>query len=172
MKKNIKKITPASFDDIRIIGINSSLIDFKLAWSINNKLSFNFVRYDDIFENGAQYAFYYYDTGETGNTFNLVSLVHKGTYWQQTSPRIDFMLIIRNEFAQTKLNDLVKSIREIPSISYAFVMDPQTNNSIFTILETVELHEIDILNEMKERNNIKIVKEEMRRKKELNQSPQ
>ena len=168
MKKNIKKISPTSFDDIKIIGINSSLADFKLAWNINNKLSINFVRYNDIFENGAQYAFYYYDTGETGNTFNLVSLVYKGTYWQQTSPRIDFMLIIRNYIAPTKLNEMLKSIREIPGIGYAFIMDPLSDNSIGLLLETIELHEIDLLNEMQKRNNIKAVKEEMRKKK-LNQ---
>ena len=171
MKKNIKKITPASFDDIKIIGINSSLIDFKLAWNINNKLSINFVRYTDIMEDGAQYAFYYYDTGETGNTFNLVSLVYKGKYWQVTSPRIDFMLIVRNNITQIKLNEMLKSIREIAGVSYAFIMDPQSDNSIGILLETIELHEIDMLEEMRKRNNINAVKEEMRQKA-LNQSLQ
>lgn len=171
MKKNIRKINPASFNDITIIGINTTLIDYKLAWFINNKLSINFVRYKDIFENGAQYSFYYYDTGENGNTYNLVSLNYRGSYWQTTSPRSDFMLIIRNKLKTISLNEMLADIREIDGVNYAFVLDPQTSKTIGTMLETIELHEINILNEIQMRNNIKAVREEMRQKA-LNQSLQ
>ena len=46
MKKN--KLLIAPFDDIHIIGVNSTLVDYKLAYYLNEKLNFNFVRLNDI----------------------------------------------------------------------------------------------------------------------------
>ncbi len=179
MKNNIIKIEPAGFDDITIIGINSSLADFKLAWLINKKLSFNFVREKDIMENGAQYAFFFYkeNDDETGNAYNLVSLICKGKYWRVTSPRIDFMLIIRKKNHSFKLDETLLKLREIPGVGYAFVMDPFSDNSLSLLLETIELHEIDILDEKDQQKDIKVIREEVKKREELRlkmltQSPQ
>lgn len=166
--KSKPTISPASYDNIKIIGINTSLIDFKLAWFINNKLSTNFVRHGNIVENGAQYAFFYFDTGETGNTYNLVSLTYKGSNWIRTSPRLDYMLIIRNYIAPNKLDDMRLRIMEIPNINYAFALDQKSIDAINPILDTIEMHEISIISAMKQRNTLKAVKEEMKEKR-LNQ---
>ena len=48
MNPKDRKIQIASFDDTTVIGINSSLPDYKLAWSINHKLSIDLARYDDL----------------------------------------------------------------------------------------------------------------------------
>ena len=47
MKKN--KLVVSPFDDIHIIGINSALTDYKLAYYIGNTLKFNFIRLKEIF---------------------------------------------------------------------------------------------------------------------------
>ena len=62
-----KKIQIASFDDTTVIGINSSLPDYKLAWSINNQLSIDLMRYDDLEFEGATFSFFYYTAGENYN---------------------------------------------------------------------------------------------------------
>ena len=75
MKPKSNKIQIASFDDTTVIGINSTLIDYKLAWSINNKLSLDLARYDDLIFEGAPFSFFYYNAGENYNVYNLVSLM-------------------------------------------------------------------------------------------------
>lgn len=169
MKNNIIKLTPIEFDDIVIIGITSNLADFQLAWFINNKLSFNFVREKDIMKNGAQYAFYFYDPDKEGNytTFNLVSLKYKGNYWRTASPRIDYLLIIRDRLSSDKLNEMIDKLNEIPDIGYVLTIDPSTDISLASILETIELHEVDILDEKNKENDIKTIKERVNKIEEL-----
>ena len=59
MKKN--KLTIEPFDDIQIIGISSTLADYKLAYFFNNDLNFKFIRLDDILlDQQHPYAFFYY----------------------------------------------------------------------------------------------------------------
>ena len=64
MKKN-KLLVAAPFDDIHIIGINATLVDYKLAYYLNECLNFNFVRLKDILlDESHPYAFFYYNAGE------------------------------------------------------------------------------------------------------------
>ena len=46
MKKN--KLVIAPFDDIHLIGINTTLADYKLAYYFNELLHFNLVRLKEI----------------------------------------------------------------------------------------------------------------------------
>ena len=48
MNPKNRKIQIASFEDTTVVGINSSMVDYKLAWNINTKLSIDLVRYDDL----------------------------------------------------------------------------------------------------------------------------
>ena len=57
MNPKEKKIKIASFDDTVVVGINSALVDYKLAWNINNKLSLDLIRYDDLIFEGAPFWF-------------------------------------------------------------------------------------------------------------------
>ena len=50
-KEKLEILQP-SFDDTCVIGINSGLPDYKLAWLINNKLPIHLERQDDIIKNG------------------------------------------------------------------------------------------------------------------------
>ena len=60
MKKN--KLLIAPFDDIHIIGINTAIVDYKLAYYLNEKLNFNFVRLNDILLDEIRpYAFFYFN---------------------------------------------------------------------------------------------------------------
>lgn len=163
-KNNHKEdIKLASFDDIKVIGINTSLIDFKLAWHINQALSINLARYDDIQVEDIEYSFYYYTAGEKSNVYNLVSLTRNNNTWMSLSPRVDYILIIRNDITAERLNHIVKSIRGINAIGHAFLMDLNKNKDLFIALETIELHEIGLMEKWKKRKNLKTLKQEMKK---------
>ena len=60
MKKKTKFVVEP-FDDIRIIGINTGMQDYQLAWNINKFLKLNLVRYKDVIsEDGDFFSFYLY----------------------------------------------------------------------------------------------------------------
>ena len=148
MKKKTKFVVEP-FDDIRIIGINTGMLDYQLAWNINNSLKLNLVRYKDVIsESGEYYSFYLYDAGENANTFNLVALSNEESKWVSFSPQTDYLLIIRNYIKDTDYQSLLAKIKSIPKVIYAYSVDLGKNSKIDTILEDIEMHEMEIGNEI------------------------
>ena len=140
MKKN--KLTVAPFDDIHLIGINATLVDYKLAYHFNNTLKFNFIRLDEaLLDNVLPYAFFYYNAGENNNAYNLVSLRSKEHVCVKLTPQADYMLIVRNHITEDKLNQLVRSIRGLAGVSYAYLMDLNRLPALEPVLERIEMHE-------------------------------
>ena len=151
MKKKTRFVVEP-FDDIRIIGINTGMLDYQLAWNINNSLKFNLVRYKDVIsEKGECYSFYLYDAGENANTFNLVALSNEESKWVSFSPQTDYLFIVRNYIKDSDFQSLLMKIKAIPKVIYAYVVDLGKNSKIDTILEDIELHEMNIVDEMNKR---------------------
>ena len=148
MKKN--KLSVAPFDDIHLIGINSTLVDYKLAYCFNNMLKFNFIRLDEIFLDGQlPYAFFYFNAGENGNAYNLVAFRNKEHLCVRLKPQIDYLLVVRNHIIQERLDQLVKDIRGLNGVSYAYLMDLSKIPALDALLEHIELHEGDCLKKPK-----------------------
>ncbi len=140
IKKN--KLQVATFDDIHILGINSTLIDYKLAYYINEKLNFNLVRLKDILlDEALPYAFFYYNAGENRNAYNLVSLRYKDNLCIKLNPHIDYLLIVRNHLNTERLAQIVKTLREIKEVNYAYTMDLKLSPAMDVLLERIEMHE-------------------------------
>jgi hypothetical protein len=140
MKKN--KVSIAPFDDIQIIGINSALADYKLAYYFNTELHFNFTRLDDILlDDEHPYAFFYFNAGENRNVYNLVSLRHLGQACVKLKPQMDYLLIVRNHITDDKLEQLIKNIRSIKQVTYAYIMDLEKTPVLDVLLERIEMHE-------------------------------
>lgn len=145
MKKN--KILVDPFDDIIIVGIVTSLVDYQLAWHLNKMLKTNFVKCKDITSNSKDYfSFYLYDAGENSNVFNLVALSNKNKRWVSFSPQTDYLFIIRNYINEEKFQQYLTKIKSISKVQHAYVIDLEYNTKIDTILAEVESHETDIIN--------------------------
>ena len=142
-----KKIVVEPFDDIKIIGVCTHIEDYKLAWHINNLLNINLVKYDDIInEDELAFSYYLYDGGENCNTYNLVEIANAEGRWVSFFPPTDYLFIIRNFINDDSLNQLLGKIRQIDGVAHAYMVDLDTNSKIDTILEDIEMHEIDIMN--------------------------
>ena len=72
--KDAENIELVSFNDIVVIGINSSLMDYKLAWSLNDALSLDFTRRNDFVSNGNVYPLYHCHLFENSPYYDLLSL--------------------------------------------------------------------------------------------------
>ena len=111
-KNKISILTP-SFNETEVIGINSGLVDYKLACRINDKLGIDLVRQDDLFVEDAIYSFYYFNASENSPVYNLVSTVCFDKTLLDFSPRIDYLLIIRNDPMPQHIETLKTRIAEI-----------------------------------------------------------
>ena len=158
--KEKNRIRSASFEDTFVIGINSGIADYKLAWLINKKLSIDFTRQEDIFAEGVFFAFYYYTAGENSQVYNLVSIECGDKTLLDFSPRLDYLLVIRNGITLQRADLLVKMLREIEGVGHAFLLDVNKGKSIKQVLEIIELQEIILLENIKKRNNLEYVRQQ------------
>lgn len=150
MAKKKQKIIVEPFDDIKIIGICTHIEDYKLAWHINKLLNINLVKYSDIVnEEGIGFSFYLYDGGENCNTFNLVEIANADGRWVNFSPATDYLIVIRNFINDENLMKTLGNIKNIPGVMLAYLIDLDMNSKIDTLLEDIEMHEINIVSEMK-----------------------
>ena len=146
MVKKKRKIVVEPFDDIKIIGICTHLEDYKLAWHINKLLNINLVKYSDIVnEDGLGFSFYLYDRGENSNTFNLVEIVNSEGRWVNFSPATDYLIVIRNFINDENLAKILEKIKSIENVQLAYLIDLDMNSKIDTLLEDIEMHEMELV---------------------------
>lgn len=155
MSARKKLLDTSPFDDIHILGITTTLPDYKLAWHINNKLQINLVKYDDIVPNELDgeyaYAFYLFDQGENSNIFNLVSINDKGARWLKLPVTTDFLFLIRNSIEAERLSHILKTIRKIEQLVHAFVIEQARIKGMDPLLEQIELHEMEMMKNVNKR---------------------
>ena len=150
MAKKKQKIIVEPFDDIKIIGICTHLEDYKLAWHINKLLKINLVKYSDIVnEEGIEFSFYLYDGDENCNTFNLVEIANADGRWVKFNPPTDYLIVIRNFINDENLNELLDNIKHVEGVQLAYLVDLEMNTKIDTLLEDIEMHEMNIVADMK-----------------------
>jgi hypothetical protein len=160
MNPKDKKIQIASFDDTTVIGINSSLPDYKLAWSINKQLSIDLVRYDDLEFEGAGFSFFYYTAGENYNVYNLVSLVRKDRVLYSFNPRLDYLFLIQNTLTAEHQMAIMRVLRQTEGIAHAFVMEKDKNLRV--VLETIAGCEQQMIDKKKKQNDINAIRQRLR----------
>ena len=164
MKPKSNKIQIASFDDTTVVGINSTLVDYKLAWGINDKLSLDLARYDDLVFEGAPFSFFYYTAGENYNVYNLVSLVSKDRVLYPFSPRLDYLFLIQNTLSAERQTAIMRSLRQTEGIAHAFVLEKDKN--LRFVLETIADCEQRMINKKKLQTDINAVRQQMREQEE------
>ena len=165
MKPKSNKIQIASFDDTTVVGINSAMVDYKLAWSINNKLYLDLVRYDDLVFEGMPFSFFYYTAGENYNVYNLVSLVRKDKVLYSFNPRLDYLFLIQNSLTAERRLNLIQSIRAAEGIVHAFLLEK--DKVMRQVLETIGDCEQKMIDKKKKLNNLNEVRKQMREQEAL-----
>ncbi len=159
MKPKSNKIRIPSFDDTTVVGINSSLPDYKLAYRINNALTIDLARYDDLFFEGAPYAFFYYTAGENYNVYNLVSLVSRERVLYTFKPRIDYLFLIQNTVSPERQVAIMRNLRQADDIVHAFLLEKDKNLRV--VLETIADCEQKMIDKKKLQTDINVVRQQM-----------
>ncbi len=163
--KDAENFELVSFNDIVVIGINSSLMDYKLAWSLNDALSLDFTRRNDFVLNGNVYPLYHCHLFENSPYYDLLSLNNGDQTLLRFKPRLDYLFIIRNEPYLERIDNMLQKIKAMEGVSYAFMIEGQ-RSKIEPILYDIEQHEVDMLTLERERNTVEYAIEQIRKRDE------
>ncbi|HQQ11741.1 MAG TPA: IPExxxVDY family protein [Bacteroidales bacterium] len=158
MAQKKKTLVVAPFDDITVVAITTSLKDYKLSWHLNESLRLDLKKMAgiELAEAGESvFSFYYFDAGENLNVFNLIQLQNDGVKMLKFPMPVDFLFIVRNTIPDGKLEEWLTAMRHIPNLTMAFELDITKFKNIDPLLETIELHEFNLLREQNQRRQPK-----------------
>lgn len=130
-----KKILRIDYDyDISVIGISSSLRDYRLCWYINNNLPLKFHRVDDHlisneFGEESYHSCFKYNLENTETTLYLLSNKSGSSYILPEIKESDFLLISTESLLDDDLKDLLFMLNKLDPIQTAYSIDPYTLKS-------------------------------------------
>lgn len=131
MSKRKKHIL--TFDDepeFELIGICTHHSDYRLAWSMNEALGFHLAKCDDYpvedkkGQPQSEHSMYSFEDEEDRVLYYMIKNKSQGKLLIAECPSIDYFLFLCNNYA-VDTEDLVKRIKEVPSVVAAFVFDPE-----------------------------------------------
>jgi len=152
-----KKQTLTSVQDssISLIGISCHLKSYRLSFSMNRELNFQFQRIDDFeipsfHDYGSLYfPFLIYDDSDLKNHFCLVSNHHPQGKLIPTLRQVDYFLMAKNPMDQGTLQKILVGIRKISQVLGAYEIDPNGTKDLNLLLEDMELHLLISNNKLK-----------------------
>lgn len=127
--------------DFQMIGICSHHNDYRLAWSLNEKLGIYLEKSEDDYvvsgKKGSpvtHHSKYYYKDSENLIEYYLIKNKSQGKFLIPEKPTIDYFLFLYENHLLDP-DDLVDSLRDVPSVLGAYVFDPEeidsTENIVF-----------------------------------------
>ena len=117
-------------DEASVIGIVTSLKDYKLAWKINQVFEIELILVDELvinFPKSKKAAFSNYCYQIDYNKIDLVknkSIDKQGIeYMAKELLHIDYFLLVEGEGQFMELPDIVKKLQSIPELSFVQLID-------------------------------------------------
>lgn len=144
------KLIQEEWPDIDMIGINTSMQDYRLAYFINKETFVKLERLDDLpvyneklKELTRQCLYKYYD-GDKRVTYYLISNDNsRGKMIDQYS-QANFFLLIKGNKKAYDINTLQSVVRKLQNVTFVFVAVISKIKDINGIMQDLELHEINL----------------------------
>ena len=144
IKKKIKFDSIFEVDDLSIIGISSSLPDYRLVWCINNNLNFNF-KYEDFpfipakqIEN-INFSFFQHHDKENFKWFYFLSNKSQNKFLISDFKSIDYLLFIKGMVDELLINETILKIKKIKNVHLTQLLDLKKIKHLDLILNDFEL---------------------------------
>jgi hypothetical protein len=116
--------------DFDLIGICSHHSDYRLAWSINEKIGLNLAKCDEDYvltdkkgEAVSNHSMYNFEDEENRLTYYLIKNKHHGKFLIPEKPSIDYFLFLHDNIA-IELDELMNDLKSVPSILGVYEFDP------------------------------------------------
>lgn len=150
LRKTMSKIHSFEFDyehDYTLIGVHTSLEDYRLAYLLNKNLGIQFRRYKedlDLFENSAKSSFsiFIFDDKKNQTTWTLISNKNiptesvsettdslfaseqKSVFLIPEKRTVDYLIRIDGIFPNSFIKSIIEAIKKINNIMTLYTIDP------------------------------------------------
>jgi len=135
-------------DDYQILAIVSHLKDYTLCYHINLNLSLDLIKYDDLVfklpkNNETGFSWYFYSDLACDTSYYLLGNRGEGNLLIPYQKTVDYFLLIKNPMNSELVADITSRLRKTQNISAVFGLDVKKMKNIDSLLETIELHELE-----------------------------
>ncbi|MDX2362422.1 MAG: IPExxxVDY family protein [Crocinitomicaceae bacterium] len=117
--------------DFEMIGLSSHHNDYRLAWSINDKVQLHLIKCDEDYivtnkkgDEVSTHSMYAFEDEVNRLEYYLIKNKHKGQYLIHEKPAIDYFLFLCNNMAVDS-EELIMNLKSVPSILAVFAFDPE-----------------------------------------------
>jgi hypothetical protein len=133
--KRLKLLVNKDFDFF-LLGIASSENDYKLCWSINNKLGWNLIKVEnlsfsiDAVHESDQFSTYYFSPDNSQEDYHLIANRGMRGHFIEELKNIDYLLKIKGNWDEKTLKDFICQLRTIKDIQGVFVLQPKSYKAV------------------------------------------
>lgn len=143
-----KNILSSSTLDVHasMIGISCHMKSYKLSFSINKVLKFNFQRLKDFETPGITggevlcFPFLAFNDDDLKNHFCLISNHHPQGKLIPALRQVDYFLIAKNPVDRYTKQRILSKLRSISQVLAAYEINPNGNKDLPALLDDLELH--------------------------------
>lgn len=150
MKKKLKLDLDIPTDKISIIGLKTTLPDYKLVWHINSEGGFGFVKRKDFFflplkhEEPLPFSFYTYEDIENQQDFCLLSNRSEGFYLLKEYKEFDYLCLFKGRNSEDLTNSFKIILKKIPNITFVASLALEKIKTLDLLLSDLELHKMSL----------------------------
>lgn len=142
------KLSSDDFPDIDLIGINTSLQDYRLAYFINKETALRLERLEDLpvysekSKDLRNYCLYsYFDPDKRVSYYLCSNDNEKGKMIDQYS-QANYFLLVKGNRNDEEVKAIQSTVRKLPSVTFVFVAVINKIKDIDGILHDLEIHEL------------------------------
>lgn len=140
------------------IGISCHLRDYRLVYDINKALGLALIKTDDLpvfnarIQGISEYSCYTSSDSDTLLTYFLISNSGSDGLMLPQQKQADFFLLIKGAGGNEIERKLVDQIKDLPNVLTSFIIDQAKTANIDILISELELHEISIKKNSRDRN--------------------
>ncbi|MBA3898939.1 MAG: IPExxxVDY family protein [Bacteroidetes bacterium] len=113
--------------DFNLIGLCCHARDYKICWSINNYLGFDFTRQDNLKlitkVSTSEFSFFYYEDEDAQQEYSLISNRGTGGLLLPEQKQADYFLKLSGPVSNKQMERLIGKLKELDIIITAFPIE-------------------------------------------------
>ena len=140
MSRKIYKLTEKKDLNFELIGISSAENDYHLSWNLNNFLSLQLIKNEDLevfhkrLDSKQEFSqFQYYDDSSL-ILYRLLSNRSENGYLLEELTNVDYVLQVSGDLESGLTDQLVEDLNALDSISLAFKIDATKLKSVHKLI--------------------------------------
>ncbi len=143
-------LSSVSLPELELIGINTVLLDYRLAYFINKVAMLKLTRMDDLpvfNEKNKQllnFPFFSYINTDYRLNYYLIANESTGIRMIDQFPQANYFLFVKGKSPSQTTKTLITSLRSISNVTMVFSVNPGNIKGLDGILQDLELHEVKL----------------------------